>query len=196
MDIRQAAQVIRDTVETEDIVRLYGYNPKHGFMICPFHGDTDASLKVYRGTGGWHCYGCGRGGSVIDFVMEHESCSFPTAVRSIDNAMRLHLMDPYENPFDAEDRKRVQEWLDDFVGAVYAYCDALEKTISVQITIDMEKMKQIRDKNVCERTADECTFLLNWEGETQYNEHRIEQINQFREEVATWRREARRVKSA
>ncbi len=196
MDIRQAAQVIRDTVAAEDIVRLYGYNPKHGFMVCPFHGDKDASLKVYRGTKGWHCFGCGRGGSVIDFVMEHEGCDFRTAVRAVDDAMNLHLMDPYENPFEAEDRKRIQEWLDEYVDAIYAYCDAAEKVICVKMREDLARMKDIRDRDVQDRSADECTFLLTWEEESAYDEYRLEKINEFREEVAAWRRKARRARSA
>lgn len=196
MDIRQAAQVIRDTVAAEDIVRLYGYNPKHGFMVCPFHGDKDASLKVYRGTKGWHCFGCGRGGSVIDFVMEHEGCDFRTAVRAVDDAMNLHLMDPYENPFEAEDRKRIQEWLDEYVDAIYAYCDAAEKVICVKMREDLARMKDIRDRDVRDRSADECTFLLTWEEESAYDEYRLEKINEFREEVAAWRRKARRARSA
>ena len=88
MNIREAGQVIRDTVRMSDILNLYGYKTRRGFMVCPFHGDRDASLKVYEGTGGWHCFGCGRGGSVIDFVMEHEACDFKMAVRAIDRALK------------------------------------------------------------------------------------------------------------
>ena len=197
MDIRQAAQTIRDTVDARTIVELYGYTVKRdGFMVCPFHGDKDASLKVYPGNRGWCCYGCHREGSVIDFVMEHERCNFPTAVRAIDSAMHLGLLDPFENPYDAEDQKRIQEWLDEFVGSIYSYCDALEKLISFQLSHDMEKYKEIRDKDVKDRTADECTYLLTFDEEQKYNEYRLDKIKEFREEVAAWRRMARRVKSA
>ena len=41
-------------------------------------------------------------------------------------------------------------------------------------------------------TADDWTFLLNYNNESQYNEYRIDKINEFREEVAAWRRKARR----
>ena len=82
MDIKHAAQVIRDTVTMDQILDLYGYQPKHGFMVCPFHGDHDASLKVYKETRGWHCFGCGKGGSVIDFVMEHEGCDLALTIRT------------------------------------------------------------------------------------------------------------------
>ena len=120
MDIKSAAQVIRDNVSTEQIVGMYGYKIRHGFMVCPFHGDKDASLKVYPGTGGWHCFGCGRGGSVIDFVQEHESCDFRTAVMAIDNACRLNLFPKNEDPYGAENARQLQKWFDDFVDAVNA----------------------------------------------------------------------------
>jgi len=36
-----------------------------GKIVCPFHEDTDPSLHVYDETG-WSCFGCGRGGTIID----------------------------------------------------------------------------------------------------------------------------------
>jgi len=38
-----------------------------GKVVCPFHDDSTPSLHVYPGDGGWACFGCGRGGTVIDF---------------------------------------------------------------------------------------------------------------------------------
>lgn len=197
MNIKQAAQMIRDMVETRVIVELYGYNIRRdGFMICPFHGDKDASLKVYPGNRGWCCYGCHREGSVIDFVMEHERCNFHTAVRAIDESLHLHLLDPYEDPFKAEDQSRIQDWLDDFANAIYSYLDAVDKVICYKFAADLKKYKQIRDKDVKDRTADECTYLLTYDDEQQYNEYRLDKIKEFREEVAAWRRKARRARLA
>ena len=142
MDVRRAAQTIRDTVTAEQIISLYGYKTRHGFMVCPFHGDRDASLKVYQGTGGWHCFGCGRGGSVIDFVMEHENCDFRTAVVAVDHALHLGLMDPYEDPYQAETEGMKQQWLDDYADAAYAYMDALAAVIEEQLRADLERMKR------------------------------------------------------
>lgn len=55
----------------DEVARHYGFEPNRaGFMRCPFHqGDHTASLKIYAGDRGWHCFGCNSGGSVIDFVM-------------------------------------------------------------------------------------------------------------------------------
>lgn len=43
---------------------------------CPFHQDETASLIVTPSKNLWHCMGCGKGGTVIDFVMAHEGLSF------------------------------------------------------------------------------------------------------------------------
>lgn len=199
MDIKSAAQVIRDSVDMNEILSLYGYTAKRGFMICPFHGDTDPSMKVYTGRNGhsgWYCFGCGRGGSVIDFVQEHEGCNFRTAVRAIDNALRMGLFPSDEDPYELEKQRRIQMWMDHFVDAIYAYLDALSMTVETQIRIDTKRMKTARDKDVQDRTADEWTLLMNFDNESQYNEYRLEKIEEFREEVAAWRRKARKVRSA
>ena len=49
---------------------LTGREPDaHGFIVCPLHADTDPSLKVYDDAErGWYCYGCQRGGTVIDLA--------------------------------------------------------------------------------------------------------------------------------
>ena len=200
MDPKSAAQVIRDSVTMDQILALYGYKTRHGFMVCPFHGDKDASLKVYPGSGGWHCFGCGRGGSVVDFVMEHEGCDFRTAVAAIDKAMHMGLRDPREDPYQEEIERMKQKWLDDYVAAIVSYCEALKGTIETQIRQDLalvkeiEMMKQTGQMDKL-RPAD-FDFLHMWGEVSQFNEYRMERIDEFMEEVAAWRRTARRAKKA
>ena len=195
MNIKEAAQVIRDSVTMEQILSLYGYKTKRGFMKCPFHGEKTASLKVYENSRGWHCYGCERGGSVIDFVKEHEGCDFRTAVKAIDGALHLGLLNPFEYPEDAKRQQRIQKSLDDFVDAVYAYCDMLIKVLQHEQDRNYKKMKQLEELQYGraeQLTADDYTFLLTWKEESQYTDYRIDKINEFKEEVAAWRRRARR----
>ena len=195
MNIKEAAQVIRDSVTMDQILCLYGYKTKSGFMKCPFHGEKTASLKVYGDSRGWHCYGCDRGGSVIDFVKEHENCDFRTAVNAIDQAMHLHLMDPRENPFEASRDQRIQHALDEFVSAVFAYADAMIRSIEIQGVADYKRLKQLEELrygHIEEITADDWTFMLSWKENDEYNEYRIEKIQEFKEGVASWRRKLRR----
>ena len=65
-----------------EVVERYGFTPnRSGYIQCPFHaGDNHGSLKIYQGASGWHCFGCGAGGSVIDFAMRLFDISFPQAI--------------------------------------------------------------------------------------------------------------------
>ena len=202
MDVKSAAQVIRDSVSMDQILNLYGYKVKHGFMVCPFHGDKDPSMKIYTGRNGhsgWHCFGCGRGGSVIDFVQEHESCDFRTAVMAIDNACRLNLFPKNEDPYGAENARQLQKWFDDFVDAVNAYLDAVKMKIEAEIRTDLVMVKELemlRQMEPPRLTAPDYDFINQWKDKSEYNEYRLEKVEELREEVAAWRRKARRVKSA
>lgn len=59
---------IRDEVPMERLCSLIGIPVKHGFAVCPLHHDNDASLKIYPGSKGYYCFGCHKGGDVIDFL--------------------------------------------------------------------------------------------------------------------------------
>ncbi len=51
--------------------------------LCPFHEEKTPSFFVFPERGTWRCFGCGRGGDVISFVMEREKASFVEAVESL-----------------------------------------------------------------------------------------------------------------
>lgn len=197
MDIKQAAQAERETLTMDDILPLYGYQKnRQGFICCPFHGEKTASLKIYHGTGGWHCFGCGMGGSIIDFVMAHENCNFPTAVKAIDQALNLNLTAP-PDPFSFRQQARLQETLDHFVDAVYAYCDALIQYHEAEQIRDYKKyvaLDALRNGNIQQLTADDWTFLLSWKDNDLYTDYLKEKIYNFKEGVAAWRREHRKDK--
>src|SRR5579871_635004 len=51
--------------------------------LCPFHNEKTPSFSVNAERGFFHCFGCGAGGSVFDFVMRTEGLSFPEAIESL-----------------------------------------------------------------------------------------------------------------
>ena len=79
----------------QEVAERYGFHPnRSGFLQCPFHaGDNHGSLKLYPGNGGWHCFGCGAGGSVIDFVMRLFEISFRQAVVRLSADFSLGLVE-------------------------------------------------------------------------------------------------------
>ncbi|HUV05139.1 MAG TPA: CHC2 zinc finger domain-containing protein [Armatimonadota bacterium] len=70
---------IREGVPLEETVRervqLSG-NGARRTGLCPFHAEKSPSLTVWVDENRWHCFGCGRGGSVFDFVMQAEGVEF------------------------------------------------------------------------------------------------------------------------
>ena len=186
MNMKQAAQAIRDQVTMDRILSLYGYTPKHGVMPCPFHGERNPSLKIYPHTGGWHCFGCGRGGSVIDFVMEQEGCSFSTAVRGIDNAMELGLTYS-SNPYMEEAMKRLKKAVDRLEKAFMDAIDRYDKELEVWLREDLWKVQEIEAICVLRRTAQQNIQLNILTDEMEWLEWKKTECDRMRKEVRTWK---------
>ena len=87
------AAEIKRLLPARQVAEFYGFQPdRSSFIKCPFHtGDHTASLKLYDGEGGFHCFGCGAHGSVIDFVMRLFDLNFRQAVLRINSDFRLGL---------------------------------------------------------------------------------------------------------
>lgn len=87
---------IKERLTAREVVEFYGFHiDRAGYIQCPFHtGDDHGSLKVYEnGKTGWHCFGCGAGGSVIDFVMRLFDINFRQAVLRLNTDFNLGLTD-------------------------------------------------------------------------------------------------------
>ena len=52
--------------------------------VCPFHEEAEGSFTVYADTERWYCFGCGKGGDVLDFLQRAEGVSLPEAIRRLD----------------------------------------------------------------------------------------------------------------
>ncbi len=70
--------------------------------LCPFHGEKTPSFRVHPDRGFYKCFGCGKTGDVITFVMEHESVPFMDALRIL--AKRANVELEPENPAAARAR--------------------------------------------------------------------------------------------
>ena len=77
-------QELADRNDIVDVVSSYVRLTKRSganlFGLCPFHSEKTPSFSVAPDKQIYHCFGCGKGGSVINFIMEIENLSFPDAV--------------------------------------------------------------------------------------------------------------------
>lgn len=105
-------QEIRQRVSCLDVAPVYGYHPNTGgFILCPFHHEQTGSCKLYPGDGGYHCFGCGAHGDVIDFVSRVAGLSRIDAARELDRQYSLGLEFGPERPgrpkhYDVDGYKR------------------------------------------------------------------------------------------
>ena len=102
-DLRIFIPQIKSAVSVRQLLEHNGVKVnRHGFCVCPLHGDRDASLKVYGGERGWTCYGCHKGGDVINLAKELYGVKLAEAVRRLDAEFGLRL--PLDEKPKAKDR--------------------------------------------------------------------------------------------
>lgn len=64
---------------------------KNHSSLCPFHDEKTASFTVNSQKQMYYCFGCGAGGNVVDFLMEHERLSFPAAIRKLGSELGIDV---------------------------------------------------------------------------------------------------------
>ena len=95
----------------EEVVGQYVNLKRSGsnlFGLCPFHGEKTPSFSVSPDKGIYYCFGCHKGGSVINFEMEIEGLSYPDAVRAL--AKRAGMTVPEDEQYQSRYRRQERLW--------------------------------------------------------------------------------------
>lgn len=86
------AERIKAAVQVSALLNANGIQVnRSGFAVCPLHGDRNASLKVYGGARGWVCYGCHKGGDVINLAMQMYGLSFKDAIARLNEEFNVGI---------------------------------------------------------------------------------------------------------
>ena len=102
---KQTIEKIKDAANIVDVVSEFVTLRKSGSNykgLCPFHNEKTPSFIVSPARGTCHCFGCGRGGNPIGFIMEHEQVTYPEALRWL--AKKYHI-EIRERELSDEERK-------------------------------------------------------------------------------------------
>ena len=135
-----------------DVVGSYVALQRKGgnlFGLCPFHNEKTPSFSVSPDKQIYHCFGCKKGGGVINFIMEIENLTFPEAVRFL--AKRANLPVPEEEERSGADRLRrrvldlnrdAARWYYELLcspegGAVQAYLDKRQIRRNIAVRFGM-----------------------------------------------------------
>jgi len=91
---KQTIDEIFESAIIEDVVGEFVVLKKRGANYlgnCPFHNEKSPSFTVSPAKGIYKCFGCGKAGNSINFVMEHEHYSYPEALRFLANKYNIEV---------------------------------------------------------------------------------------------------------
>lgn len=91
---REKVEEIINAARIEEVVGEYVTLKKRGanlLGVCPFHNEKTPSFTVSPAKGIYKCFGCGKAGDSVRFIMEHDSMSYPDALRHLANKYNITI---------------------------------------------------------------------------------------------------------
>ena len=98
---------ILDTARIEEVVSDFVSLKRRGanyIACCPFHHEKTPSFSVSPSKGIYKCFGCGKAGSVVSFVMEHEQMSYAEALKYLGKKYGIEVKEKEESQEDVQQR--------------------------------------------------------------------------------------------
>lgn len=120
---RETVQQILDTARIEDVVSDFVALKRRGASFvacCPFHNEKTPSFYVTPSKGIFKCFGCGKSGTAVGFVMEHEHASYAEALRYLARKYHIEIKEEEESAEEIARRQHgeslllVSEWAQKF----------------------------------------------------------------------------------
>ena len=173
--IKEAANIV-DVVSEFVTLKKSGSNYKG---LCPFHNEKTPSFYVSPARGTCHCFGCGKGGNSIGFIMEHEQMTYPEALRWLANKYHIEIHERELTDREKEEQSRresmfiINEWARDyFENLLHNHADG--KAIGMQYF----RMRGFRDDVIMK-------FNLGFDLADRYALGREAQAKGYREDYLT-----------
>lgn len=126
---------VEEIKENSDIVSVISeyvqikQNGKYFVCNCPFHHEKTPSFFIYPETNTFHCFGCGKHGDSISFIMEMDSVNYVEALTKLSDKFNIPL--EYETNYDFKPDFQKYYELNDFTAKFY-YRNMLENTVPKQ----------------------------------------------------------------
>ena len=111
---QQTVNLILDTAQIVDVVSDYVTLKRRGasyVACCPFHNEKTPSFYVTPSKGIYKCFGCGKAGTAVGFVMEQEHCSYVEALRYLARKYNIEIVEEEESPEAIARRQRSESLL-------------------------------------------------------------------------------------
>lgn len=99
---------IRDRVDIVELINSYVTLKKSGsnyLGLCPFHSEKTPSFSVSEQNQFYHCFGCGAGGDIFEFIMKRENLNFQESVKFLADKYGIELKEPTKEDREIQDKK-------------------------------------------------------------------------------------------
>ena len=150
--------LILETARVEDIVGDYLTLKRRGASFvacCPFHNEKTPSFYVTPSKGIFKCFGCGKAGSAVGFVMEMEHCSYSEALKLIAKRYNIEVKEKEETAEELAARQRTESLMIVSEFACRFFMDRLKSGEGRDIGYNYFKSRSLEDETI-ER------FSLGW----------------------------------
>ena len=111
---QETVNLILDTAQIADVVSDYVTLKRRGanfVACCPFHNEKTPSFYVSPSKGIYKCFGCGKAGTAVGFVMEQEHCSYVEALRYLARKYHIEIVEEEESAEEIARRQRSESLL-------------------------------------------------------------------------------------
>ena len=111
---QETVQLILDTARVEDVVGDFVTLKRRGSSLwacCPFHNEKTPSFHVEPSRGIYKCFGCGKSGTAVGFVMEYEKLSYTEALKWLARKYHIEVKEKEESAEDIAARQRNESLL-------------------------------------------------------------------------------------
>ncbi|MDR0752104.1 MAG: DNA primase [Christensenellaceae bacterium] len=136
---------LKDRINIVDFLSKYMFVARAGNKYkacCPFHMEKTPSFVINPDEGYYHCFGCGKSGNVISFLMDHERLSYPEALEFLAHSVNMPLPEN-ETPSEISDRRKKEEGYEIMRSAARFYYSCLADE-----NIGIEARKYLEQRNI------------------------------------------------
>ena len=104
----KSVQEVIETAKVEEVIEDYINLTRRGVNMignCPFHNEKTPSFTVSPAKNIYKCFGCGKAGNAVRFLMDHESLSFPDAIRHLAQKYNIELEETVSSNEQIQERQ-------------------------------------------------------------------------------------------
>ncbi len=175
----EVVEEVRSRADIVDVIGGYVNLKKKGanyFGLCPFHGEKTPSFSVSPGKQMFYCFGCGKGGDVVRFLMEYENITFVEAIQKLADQEGYKLPETAEeDPARRQENDLKLQLLEvNKQAAVYFYASL--KSEQGKLGMQYLKKRQLTDETITH-------FGLGYADQTRDGLYRYLRSKGFKDEV-------------